>query len=141
VYVEAAEFGSQQYLGGRSSRRSVVPTGQQLVSFMRTKNFVFPVPTDLHLNYNYADSLNKLTILTTRYSNRVVKVSVTSNGENYSWELTTLYSSGAHYLLFLISAIVVGRRKFTKFNSYFVFAPLFAFVIVFILMNSEQSVR
>jgi curved DNA-binding protein CbpA len=140
IFVEAAEFGSQKYLGGRNSRRNAVPTGQQLVSFMRTKNFVFPAPTDLHLNYDYYDTLNKLTIEATHFSKKATKVSVTSNGEDYVWRLTTPYSSGAPYLLFVISAIVICWRKFSKFRYYFAFAPLFILVAQLILMASEQQI-
>ncbi len=140
IYVEAAEFGSQQYLSkGSKSRRSVVPE-PELVSFMRTKNFVIPVPTQLHLNYNYNDTLNKLTIEATHFSKKAAQVSVTSNGKEYTWVLTTPASSGAPYLMLVICTVVICRRKFTKFNYYFAFVPQFVLIAQLLLMTGEQQI-
>jgi curved DNA-binding protein CbpA len=140
-YTEPAEFGSQQYFArGNINRKSAVPASSQLVSFMRTKTFVLPVPTDLHLNYNYNDTLNKLSIEATYFSKKATQVSVTSNGKEYMWTLTTPYSFGAPYLLFVISAIVVCKRKFTKSGYYFAFVPLFVLIAQLILIENEQNI-
>jgi curved DNA-binding protein CbpA len=140
-YTEAAEFGSQGYfVHGKVNRNSVVPTKPELVSFMRTKTFVVPVPTDLHLNYNYNDTLNKLSIETMYFSKKPTRVSVTSNGQEYMWTLTTPYSFGAPYLLFVISTIVVCRRNFTTFSYHFAFVPLFVLIAQLILMTNEPNI-
>jgi len=129
TYKETAKVGWQERRGDK--RRS----HGQLVSFMETQHFEFPVPTEIHLTYDYYDNPEVITIEASPIFKKVKRLSMIRDGAVTFWDDPyELYSSSIpwHYLLFLSAFFTAVRKEYTLVNYALCFLPFLLGSIIFV---------
>ena len=137
VFHEVAEEGWQK-LPKAYYKHSGYSNQELLVSRMRTKNFEFIVPDEVHANYSYRGDKDTLHIATTPILKTVKNVSLMKEDAMIKWDVQeTIYTRFIpwHFLLLASSLFTVFRKDYSQLSYSLCFLPalILGVILVFVL--------
>lgn len=137
AFNEVAEAGWQK-LPKMSYKHSGYSTQEEFISRMRTKNFEFIVPDEVHTSYNYYGDKDTLYIAVTPILKTVKNVGIKTEVGLIKWNAEgTIYTRFIpwHFLLLATSLFTVLRKNYSQLNYSFCFLPalILGVILVFVL--------
>ena len=136
-YKEVAEQGWQK-LPKMLYKHSGYSNQDDLITRMKTKNFEFIVPDEVHTNYNYYGNKDTLYIAATPILKTVKSVEINTNAGLIKWKTEgTIYTRFIpwHFILLVCSLFTVIRKEYSQINYSLCFLPalIVGVILVFIL--------
>jgi hypothetical protein len=135
-YREVAEEGSQK-LPKMLYKHSGYSNPDDVITRMKTPNFEFIVPDEVHTNYNYYGSKDTLYITTTPILKTVKTVGINTNAGLIKWTAEgTIYTRFIpwHFMLLASALFTVIRKDYSQLNYSLCFLPalILGVVLVFV---------
>lgn len=136
-YKEVAEEGWQK-LPKMLYKHSGYSNQDDLITRMKTKNFEFIVPDEVHTNYNYYGKKDTLYIAATPILKTVKSVGINTNAGLIKWTTEgTIYTRFIpwHFILLVSSVFTVLRKEYSQLNYSLCFLPalIVGVILVFVL--------
>lgn len=136
-FREVAEEGWQK-LPKMLYKHSGYSNREDMISRMRTKNFEFIVPDEVHTNYNYYGNKDTLYISATPILKTVKTVGIKTDVGLIKWNTEgTIYTRFIpwHFILLASALFTVLRKDYSQLNYSLCFLPalLLGILLVFIL--------
>ena len=136
-YKEVAEEGSQK-IPKMLYKHSGYSTQDDIITRMKTLNFEFIVPDEVHANYNYYGNKDTLYIATTPILKTVKTVGINTNAGLIKWKTEgTIYTRFVpwHFILLASALFTVLRKEYSQLNYSMCFLPalILGVILVFVL--------
>jgi len=137
TFSEVAEEGWQK-IPKSYYKHSGFPYQEKLVSWIRTKNFKFTAPNEVHTSYNYHGRKDTLYIATTPILRTVKTITIKKQNGQTKWDAEeTIYTRFIPWQLLLLasSLFTVFRKEYTPLNYSLCFLPalILGVILVFFL--------